>query len=106
MFLFHLPAVSRIDPPPAPLVALARRALECARRRAGVPEDSPPFFLSRVDLLPKDGRGASGGGASGGGASGEGASGGGQTDTEGEWLISEIEIGWPELFLQVFSLTT
>ena len=101
MFLFHLPAVSRIDPPPAPLVALARRALECARRRAGVPEDSPPFFLSRVDLLPKDGRGASGGGASG-----EGASGGGQTDTEGEWLISEIEIGWPELFLQVFSLTT
>ena len=91
MFLFHLPAVSRIDPPPAPLVALARRALECARRRAGVPEDSPPFFLSRVDLLPKDGRGASGGG---------------QTDTEGEWLISEIEIGWPELFLQVFSLTT
>ena len=104
MFLFHLPAVSRIDPPPAPLVALARRALECARRRAGVPEDSPPFFLSRVDLLPKDGRGASGGGASGGGA--PGAGGGGQTDTEGEWLISEIEIGWPELFLQVFSLTT
>ena len=70
MFLFHLPAVSRIDPPPAPLVALARRALECARRRAGVPEDSPPFFLSRVDLLPKDGRGASGGGASGGGGLG------------------------------------
>ena len=67
---------------------------------------APPSSSLGSICCRKMGGGRLGGGRLGGGASGEGASGGGQTDTEGEWLISEIEIGWPELFLQVFSLTT
>jgi hypothetical protein len=63
--------VRLLRPPPAHLVATARRALALVAARCG----GPPY-LARVDLLPS---------LDGG---------------EGGWLVSELELGWPELFLR------
>ena len=60
--------VRRLSPPPAALVATARRALRVVAARCG-----GDLYLARVDLLPT---------------------------ASGTWLVSELELGWPELFLR------
>ena len=60
--------------PPDEALAIAKRALEFARRRCGA-ELGAGFYLARVDLLPAGG-------------------------VPEAYLVSEIEIGWPNLFLR------
>lgn len=84
-------SVLLLDPPPLELVALAQRVLEFAADRCG----GMPY-LARVDLLPS-------GPTSNTSAPYAGSSGSlsGCTWTAGwEWLVSELELGWPELFLR------
>jgi len=71
--------IRRLDPP-AEALATARRALHAVRKQACA-EDDAPIYLARVDLLPTCD---------------------GNTDQGGalRWLVSEIELGWPHLFLR------
>ena len=87
----------RLTPPPAALVAIARRALRVAAARCGgelylarvnllptnttptptpapTPNPNPNPNPNQVDLLP--------------------------STAAGGWLVSELELGWPELFLR------
>ena len=89
--------VRRLTPPPAALVAIARRALRVAAARCGgelylarvnllptnttptptpapTPNPNPNPNPNQVDLLP--------------------------STAAGGWLVSELELGWPELFLR------
>ena len=89
--------VRRLTPPPAALVAIARRALRVAAARCGgelylarvnllptnttptptpapTPKPNPNPNPNQVDLLP--------------------------STAAGGWLVSELELGWPELFLR------
>ena len=54
------------------MLALADAALAFAHRRLGA-TDGAALYLARVDFLPGAG---------------------------GEWLLSELELGWPEIFLR------
>ena len=104
--------VSLLTRPPATALAAARWALSEARRQAGADDAGDgPIYLARVDLLPAGpasspassaASGAASGPASGGArhAAGHGAldgAGGAESET---WLVSELEVGWPHLFLR------
>ena len=79
--------VTRLDEPPAEAESIARRALEAARKLSVVYEvdgegrltraytwcADESIYLARVDLLPGN---------------------------DGHWLVSELELGWPHLFLR------
>ena len=62
--------VTRLDAPPAEAESIARHALKVARALSYADES---IYLARVDLLPGD---------------------------DGRWLVSELELGWPHLFLR------
>ena len=81
----HAQPVTRLDQPPAEAESIAWRALKVAHELMG-PEErlqsalgkSAPLpdlliYLARVDLLPGN---------------------------DGRWLVSELELGWPHLFLR------
>jgi len=70
--------IARLDPPPARAYELAQRALDAARGCIGCATPSE-LYLARVDLLPD--------------------SSDGERDDE-RWLVSELELGWPHLFLR------
>ena len=94
--------VKRCDVPPPEAMQAARLALSIARSRCGVDAETP-IFLARVDLLPSAAAEAQAGGKlqvhEGRKADGEKS-----TDVTGDgdvqWLVSEVEIGWPHLFLR------
>jgi hypothetical protein len=83
----HAQPVTRLDEPPAEAESIARRALEAARKLSVVYEvdgegrltraytwrADESIYLARVDLLPGN---------------------------DGRWLVSELELGWPHLFLR------
>ena len=77
--------VQKLTSPPLAALTTARRALAEARRLAGLADNAPPLFLARVDLLP---------------AAGEDAAEPSDVPVASEWLVSELEIGWPHLFLR------
>jgi hypothetical protein len=80
--------VTRMDPPPAGVEATAQRALEALAGRCGLASPAD-IYLCRVDLLPGEPKPAHMG----------------ETlpeapASEPQWLVSEIEVGWPHLFLR------
>ena len=83
--------VSRLDTPPAEAERCARLALEVARARCGA-RPSSQLYLARVDLLP-DQLPVSVAGCT----SHEDC---GVPMAEERWLVSEVELGWPHLFLR------
>jgi hypothetical protein len=90
--------VTRLEPPPAAAERTARRALEVARICCGV-ESPRQFYLARVDLLPAAPAPTppSGQGGGGGEAAAEDVA---PEPLEPDWLVSELELGWPHLFLR------
>ena len=73
-----LQPVCELSQPPEEVLATARRALGVVRERACAPLDGP-LYLARVDLLPARSSRAAG---------------------PPRWLVSEVEVGWPHLFLR------
>ena len=73
--------VTRIDAP-ASVQRIAQHALNAARARCGA-RPSTELYLARVDLLPA------------GSASGDA-----KASEDERWLVSEVELGWPHLFLR------
>jgi hypothetical protein len=97
----HQPVILE-ESPPAAAEALARRALAFARRKCSA-EGGAGFFLARVDLLPyrQEARRMPRAAAVGAPTSEGSGDGGGGDEAEGcGYLVSEIEIGWPHLFLR------
>lgn len=69
--------VTKLQPPPPAAEATARHALETACALSGLGSPAA-LYLARVDLLPHLTDGSM---------------------TEPIWLVSEVEVGWPHLFL-------
>ena len=82
--------VSRVDSPPAEALATALRAMGEARAACAA-RPGEQIYLARVDLLPDT--------AGGGGGEAAGEAAGGATG-QPRWLVSELELGWPHLFLR------
>lgn len=102
--------VTRLDSPPADAEGIARAALDAARTRLGLPTHGN-IFLARVDLLPSN---APDDGADDDASAPAGAAalpqssrhaplpdgGSGARNRKERWLVSELELGWPHLFLR------
>eukprot|EP00329_Picozoa_sp_Boothbay-MS584-11_P007758 68821_2 len=88
-------SIQLLDPPPADLVALGRRVLGfVAERCDGMP------YLARVDLLPA---GAVTAAAAADPSSDKQGASCRQSEPPWRWVVSELELGWPELFLRASS---
>ena len=91
--------VRRLTPPPAALVAIARRALLVAAARCG-----GELYLARVNLLPTNTNPGPGPNLNLNPNPNHSPN-PNQVDllpstAAGGWLVSELELGWPELFLR------
>lgn len=104
--------VRAVPRPPPQLVATAERVLAFVSRRAGAAERGG-LFLCRVDFLPANtvGEAATETGGAADPASGRLGAGAGVEERHGtgcqsaggggvEWLVSEVEAGWPECFFR------
>ena len=76
--------VTLLEAPPSQALEQAQKALKVVRMRACAEGDGP-LYLSRVDLLP---------------AAAERNGEEGQREDDVRWFVSEVEIGWPHLFLR------
>ena len=88
--------VTRLDSPPAAAEAIARQALEVATRRHATPGE--PLYLARVDLLPALPLGSELDPVAGSADDSHIDVCGGFESVH--WLVSELEISWPHLFLR------